>query len=245
VASTVALVTPGVSHLPHFCCAWNRRWGRIRNGGAAGNELGEAVRSGSSILPPPYRIPYGGPNLTQAVYDTPGGFPSRSDAPAGSGAYVFTGGPGTIDSSSVQMIDLSGAAAAIDAAGVPFRLSGAFGGYGAEDDTATLTLELYGDTFAVLSTTTIGGFTAADRGGVTKLLPDSARGFVPAGTRSAMVTLLATIAAGAYNDGFADDLSLQLPEPGRAGGLCAVAALAAVARRTRRQRIAAAGEGSR
>jgi predicted outer membrane repeat protein len=207
----------------------------IRNGGAAGNELGEADTHGGAAVFPPYWVPLGG-NMTQVVYGSPGGgFPLRADAPAGSGAYLFAGGPGTDDASVYQLIDLSDAAAAIDDGTVSFRLSGAFGGTGAENDHASLQLRFLDAAVAKIADVTIGGFTAADRGGVTKLLPDFARGVVPPGTRSVAVTLTATITDGSYNDGYADDLSLRVPEPEGRAGAWAVAALAAMASSRRRR----------
>jgi hypothetical protein len=60
----------------------------------------------------------------------------------------------------------------------------------------------------------IGGFRAADRGNVTKLMRDSRTGLVPPGTRNILLTFTANRETGPYNDGYADDLSLVLPEPG-------------------------------
>ena len=198
----------------------------IRNGGATGNELGEAATDASGGISPPYWAAGG---LTQVVYGTTGGFPLRSDAPADSGAYFFAGGPVTYDQSEIQTLDLSTAADAIDAGGVSFRLAGAFGGKGAEDDNASLTVDFLDAAAGTLGTTTIGGFRATDRGNVTKLLPAVANGSVPPGTRSAVVTLAASHATGPYNDGYADDLSLRLPEPAHGSEECAAAALLAVA----------------
>jgi hypothetical protein len=56
----------------------------------------------------------------------------------------------------------------------------------------------------------IGPVTAAQRGGVSKLLRRSARTRVPPGTRSIAVELDSTRSAGFYNDGAADDVSLVL-----------------------------------
>jgi hypothetical protein len=186
----------------------------IRNGGAAGNELGLAAADDVSSADPPYWAqPIGG--MTQVVYGSLG-FPSRGDAPAGSGSYFFAGGANapTFTSSS-QRIDVSSVAAQIDAGQIGFRASGAFGGFSIDDDNASLSVTFEQDALTPIQTVTLGGFTAADRGNVTKLMRDSRTGAVPAGTRLIEVALAATRqnSAGPYNDGYADDLSLVLPEP--------------------------------
>jgi hypothetical protein len=204
----------------------------IRNGGAAGNELGLATADSTSSADPPYWIqPIGG--MTQVLYGAPGGFPSRSDAPAGSGSYFFAGGANapTFTSSS-QRIDVSSLAAQIDAGQIGFRAAGSFGGFSTEDDNATLIVSLEDGALTPIQTVTLGGFTAADRGNATKLMPDAKTGGVPVGTRLIEVVLTATRVdtGGPYNDGYADDLSLVLPEPYSPveGGL-ALAAVAALA----------------
>jgi len=76
----------------------------------------------------------------------------------------------------------------------------------------------------------MGGFTAADRGNVSKLLPDARSGVVPAGTRYITAELAFTRFAPNTNDGYADDLSLVLPEPSSpAAGELALAAVAGLA----------------
>ena len=56
----------------------------------------------------------------------------------------------------------------------------------------------------------IGNFVAANRNNRTGLLGADFNGLVPVGTRSALVELLMTRAAGTNNDGYADNLSLIL-----------------------------------
>lgn len=63
-----------------------------------------------------------------------------------------------------------------------------------------------------LGSGSIGPVTAADRGDVTGLLARSTSGSVPVGSRSALVRLSVTRAAGQVADGYADDLSLVLRE---------------------------------
>ena len=201
----------------------------LRNGGAVRNELGRAAVDASPV-DPPYWATTGG-QIDQVVYGSPGGFPVRGDAPARSGSYFFAGG--TEDQSqAVQSIDISAAAAKIDAGNLPYRLAGAFGGNTTDDDFAMLTLGFRDVQNDPISDVTIGGFDAADRGFATKLKRDSANGLVPVGTRFLQVSLLAVRIGGAENDGYADQLSLSVPEPSATiAGLGAAIALALRARR--------------
>ena len=194
----------------------------IRNGGAEGNELGST--DGFAIEQPPYWALHVD-RMTQIAYGLAGGFPLPGSAPAGSGTLFFEGGHQET-SGGRQRIDVSSLAAAIDAGQVPFRASGAFGGYLDEDDHASLVL-LFTNDAEVNEVTSLGGFTAADRGGETRLLPDAATGVVPAGTRFIEVTLEMTRVVGVRNNGYADGLSLMLPEPhaGLLGGFALGAVL--------------------
>lgn len=196
----------------------------LRNGGVAGNELGEAAVGSDPASPPPYwALEAGDPG--QVVYGVGGDYPDRAGAPAGSGGYFCAGGaePASIVS---QTIDLSGVAARIDAGGLPFRASGAFGGYATEDDYAVMTIDFLDGRGSSLGDVTLGGFKAAQRGNSTKLLPDAATGTVPSGTRFAIVDLEAVRVsnAGVANNGYADALSFVVPEPAAALQIAAACA---------------------
>jgi CSLREA domain-containing protein len=206
----------------------------IRNGGAEGDELGEASTDETVDAPAPYWS--GTQGVSQVVYGTLG-FPFANDAPAKSGTYFFAGGNNNDVATSRQLVDVTPIAAQIDAGQVPYRASGAFGGYRFDDDNVKLLVTFRDVLGQGLSVVALGGFTAADRGNVTKLIPDTKQGIVPAGTRSIEALLYAARFAGTYNDGYADDLSLVLPEPAEdelAG--VALAALAAIAIPFRRKR---------
>ena len=116
-------------------------------------------------------------------------------------------------------------------------MSGAFGGKDDQLDSAHLDVTFTAGAGPLLDLT-LGGFTAADRGNLTKVLRDSATGTVPAGTRTVQLRLTAdnTFAYDSYNDGYADDISLLLPEPSAAAGEVAVLALLAVRRGATRRR---------
>jgi hypothetical protein len=84
------------------------------------------------------------------------------------------------------------------------------GGYATQTDRATVTATFISATAAALGTISLQPVTAADRGSVTNLIPRSASGPVPAGTRGIAVRIDAVRDAGAYNDGYIDNVSLTL-----------------------------------
>jgi hypothetical protein len=191
----------------------------IRNGGAAGNEYGEARYSNETA----YWLQQDG-TLNQVIYGSPGS-PSQSAAPPGSGGTLWWGGASSA-SQGEQVIDVSALATEIDTGVLRFRASGAFGGTGPEDDNAALDLYFTDGFLAELGGAHLGGFLAADRGNVTRLLRGSESGYVTPGTRAIVVVLIHTGVGGGNIDSYADDLSLVLPEP--SGTLIGVAALAAL-----------------
>lgn len=133
-----------------------------------------------------------------------------SPGPPDRGANFFSGGPPDSPiSTASQTIDLTPYQGLLSA-GAGFTLSGWLGGFDVQDDNAALTATFKDGTGAILGTTTIGPVLGADRGGTTSLVCRAAGGAVPAGARSVVVELVMTRAAGAYNDGYADDLSLVL-----------------------------------
>jgi len=199
----------------------------LPNSGAAGSETGVAP-TGSEKADPPFWSQTT-PGLEQLAYGEPGGFPAPGDAPPQGGSYFFAGG--FSDSAwARQRFDLRDLAAAIDAGSVGYRVSGFFGGYAEQNDRAYLELYFLDDNGAPHpDEVTIGGFDAADRGNVTKLLFDSARGTIPTGTRTVEAALRMSRAplAEPYNDGYADELSLVLPEPAPALACATLSGVAA------------------
>jgi hypothetical protein len=147
-------------------------------------------------------------------YDVGPGSPASTDPGSPTrAANFFAGGPSAANSSAAQSINVSAAAAAIDANSVTYNLSGWFGGYANQDDNARLTITFKNAGAAAIGTASIGAVTAADRSNITSMLFRNATGNVPVGTRTIDVVLLMTYASGVYNDGDADDLSLILSAP--------------------------------
>jgi uncharacterized protein (TIGR03437 family) len=146
---------------------------------------------------------YGGDGFLQA-----GDF-----GPVNRGKQMFWGGPGNKRSTAVQTVDLSAAAADIDAGKVKYYLAGYLGWlYGSYDtiNQLSLKLELQDASGADLLTATAVGPTEADLSVPAGLLPRTASGGVPANTRKAKVTidLYLPISGNATNYYAADNISL-------------------------------------
>jgi hypothetical protein len=142
------------------------------------------------------------------------GFPDGG----GTGSNLFTGG---VSARSVarQGVSLAASATAIDAGGRTATLSAKLGGYATQDDHAMVTAAFLDEGGALLADLTVGPVGRAERNDETVLLPRTASGPIPPGARTVVVTLTAIRAAGTSNDGYADDIVLDLDLP--AGGASA------------------------
>lgn len=151
-------------------------------------------------------------------YGAPGGFPTASTPGSPTrGAQFFAGG-GTGNSTLSQTVDVSAAASAIDAGGVPATMSGWLGGWSNQNDRVGMTATFQSASGASLGTATIAAVTNKDRGNTTEFLSRSVSSALPVGTRSVRVDLNFTWTSGSTTDGYADDLSLtvgaSVPTPG-------------------------------
>jgi len=135
-----------------------------------------------------------------------------------------------------QSVDLNAVFSDIDAGLVTCHLEAYLGGSGSQEDHAAVTVEFLDAADAVLDSAVIGPVTAADRGNATILLPRETDVAVPAGTRSAVVTIAMTRANGTVmNEGYADLVELTLvPEPGALTVLAVGSGLLLLRRRKRR-----------
>ncbi|MEA2641751.1 MAG: hypothetical protein QOF51_3145 [Chloroflexota bacterium] len=176
----------------------------IVNGDA---EAGPGATDDSGIVPPPGWNTTG--NFTVVAYGAAGGLPEVTDpGPSDRGQNLFSGGPDNVSSSINQLIDVSTLGATIDESGIRFSLAGYLGGFSSQEDNAMLTASFLGDGGAVLASASIGPATSADRNGTTGMVLRETAGTVPSGTRQVAVELRMTRDSGAYNDGYADNLSL-------------------------------------
>ncbi len=151
--------------------------------------------------------------MTAVKYGAPA-FPTTADAAAiHGGVNFFAGGTNAEASSATQTVDVSAAAPEIDTGALPLTLSAFLGGFGSQADSASVTATFLSAAGPSLSAVTLPAVTPTERGGVTKLLPRVLTARVPAGTRAIGVRIDAVRTDGAYNDGYADNLSLVLGAP--------------------------------
>jgi hypothetical protein len=183
-----------------------------------GAELGPASVSGNDLLPVPNWIISG--NFTVVAYDSSFAAPGPVF-----GGNFFSGGPATRSdasnpsSTATQIIDLSALATHIDTGAVAAELSGYFGGYGEQNDRASLRATYLDGSGNQLGNLSIGNVLAVDRTNHTALLFRGGTNAVPAGTRTVQLVLAMTNDSGFYyNDGYADNLSLVLRAPGAESG---------------------------
>jgi len=179
----------------------------IRNGAA---ENGAGSPTGALVGVPNWTVMDG--QFTAVPYGSPGGFPdAATDIVPDNHGYNFFAGGNVDVSKANQIIDVSAISTDVAAGAVHYALSAALGGYLTSEDNATLTISFLDGTSNQIGTpVSIGPVTAADRGNTTGFRTRSAQGSVPPATRTIEVEVTLTRADGAYNDGYADDLSLVL-----------------------------------
>jgi endonuclease/exonuclease/phosphatase family metal-dependent hydrolase len=129
----------------------------------------------------------------------------------GGGINCFYGGvlssPAPESHSITQTIDLAG----VVGKRLGFELSGRFGGYVDQNDTASLTADFLDAIGNTLQSATIGNVTAVDRQNETQLLPRSTSGMVPPLSHQVRLTLsFRKVADGTHNYAAADNLSLVI-----------------------------------
>jgi hypothetical protein len=148
--------------------------------------------------------------FTVVAYGSPA-FPDAAvSAQIGGGANFFGGGNATALSTAAQTVDVSGAAAEIDAGQASAVLSADIGGFDGQTDSGIVSAAFLGAGGNTISTFQIGPVTQADRNSVTTLLPRSATVGVPAGTRSITVTMTAKRDSGSWDDAYFDNIDLEL-----------------------------------
>ena len=157
---------------------------------------------------PGWTIVSGEPNAV--CYGAAGGYPDASTPGSSTRGKQFFAGGATGNGDLAQTVDVSSAAASIDAGGVSYNLSGWLGGYGNQNDRVGMTATFLNGSGASVGSATVAAVTNTDRGNTTKFLQRSATGSLPAGTRSVKVDLLFTWTTGNTTDGYADDVSLTV-----------------------------------
>ena len=150
------------------------------------------------------------PSFTAVTYGN-GGFPAVAVSDAyGGGLNFFAGGPSNASSTAQQDIDVSGAAPEIGAGNVHAVFSAHLGGFAGQNDAATGSIQFLDAGGNFLAGGNIGPVTFADREGDSVLLPRTTALDVPRATRTIRVVIQATRESGTYNDGYADNVVVEL-----------------------------------
>jgi hypothetical protein len=202
VLTPLALVSPASAALP----AGNV----IQNGDAEGGT--GATNSNETQAPPGWQTL---PNFTAVVYGASGGFPDAAiGASIGGGRNFFAGGPPSEfgdATAAVQDIDLTSYLPELDGSGVQATLSADLGGFASQNDSASVTAVLTnaeGNTGT--GVLTLAPVTPEERGNATGFLRRTDCVTLQPGTRRAIVQIVAQRIDPAYNDGYADNVSLTL-----------------------------------
>ena len=170
-------------------------------------EDGAASPNGQGGIPVPGWTLVG--DFTVVAYGT-GDWPTpTSPGPKNRGNRFFSGGVGA-SSQAAQTIDVSAAAAQIDAGRVNCELSGFLGDYASQSDNAGLLASFQDANGADIGSAQIGPVSNTDRENVSGLLEQSTVTPVPLQTRRIGLVLTMTRVHGSFNDGYADNLSLVL-----------------------------------
>jgi hypothetical protein len=166
-------------------------------------------------------------NFSAVQYAAGGGsdLNTADSAAIGGGFNYFAGGPSTALSTALQSINIADLAASIDAGLLDVEFRAHIGGYADQEDNMTIEATFKDATNAPISSLQLGPVTATERGDVSQLLLRLISADVPVGTRGIDILMTATRTAGSYNDGYADNLALQLigtqqvelPNPGTLG----------------------------
>ena len=126
--------------------------------------------------------------------------------PATNGYNFFAGGAAMV-LQATQVITVTAGNGPIDTGAVKYSLSGDFGGFATDNDSAQLTIHFL-DTnhLQIGGPISIGNFNAVYRNNMIGLFGASAAGVVPAGTRYVQADLnMMTRAGGTHNEGYADN----------------------------------------
>ncbi len=148
--------------------------------------------------------------FTSIKYGTPDFLTTAFAAQIGGGTNFFSGGRSAPLSTAEQTIDVSAAAPDIDAGGVQAKLSAYLGGYASQKDAGMVDATFLSATDAQLGTARVGPVTLADRQSKSTLVLRSTTSSVPKGTTKIKVVLTSTRADGTYNDGYFDNIDLEL-----------------------------------
>ncbi|MEM9303248.1 MAG: FG-GAP repeat protein, partial [Pseudomonadota bacterium] len=185
----------------------------VRNPGA--EEAPCALNSSPQVVVPEWIVTDGTFNCIQWG-STTGGWPDEnSPGPSDRGAGFFQGGQSSL-SRAVQLLDLSAAAARIDAGAQRYTLSGWLGGFSNQGDAAAVVATFLDDEGIALGSATIGPVAPGERANTTGLIERVNAATVPPGSRQVEIAIILTRSSGISNDGYADSIVFSLDDLGEA-----------------------------
>jgi hypothetical protein len=140
-----------------------------------------------------------------------GGFPSAAISKAFKGGKAFFAGGNVALSTATQTDSVPTSwLNQVQRRRVKAVLSARLGGYGGQQDNATVVAHFLDSGGVELKTLQIGPVTVSARSGLTKFLPRTANVAVPAQTQSITIVITATRVDGQYNDAYVDNVSFVL-----------------------------------
>jgi hypothetical protein len=151
------------------------------------------------------------PNFTEGLYggtDLPG--TALADQIGGGRGFGWGGASSPDKAHALQLVDVGRESAGIDDGRATVTLQGLLGGQAGQNDNARVNALFLSASGAELGNAEIGPVTPADLGNQTLLIPRSTSAPVPAGTRSIRVVATATNIGGGSDNGYFDNLSLNL-----------------------------------
>ncbi|CAF3833806.1 unnamed protein product [Rotaria sordida] len=150
--------------------------------------------------------------ITQITYNNSdyGALTPTTPGPSNRGNCYFCGMSSPITTMS-QSIDLSPYMTAIDSGNVSFHLSAWLGGWTNQNDSAEVSVDFLNYAYqSVGHRTTLGPVLAADRDFTTSLIFRQTSGTILINTRYMTVIITLTWYAGGDNDGYIDNISVEL-----------------------------------
>ena len=177
----------------------------VTNGGA---ELGQAAANSGQIFAPQAWTTTG--EFTQVLYGA-SGFPTAAISKAIKGGKAFFAGGNVALSTATQTDSVPPSwLKQVQRGRVKAVLSADLGGYGGQQDSATVVAHFLDSGGVELKTLLIGPVTVSARSGLTKLLLRTATVAVPAQTQGITIVITSTRVDGQYDDAYVDNVSLVL-----------------------------------
>jgi hypothetical protein len=208
-------IAPGLSSGPSAYAAPAAARGVVHSGNLIRNPGAERTHGNAD---PNGKVPVKGwqvaeeDRFTAVPYGAPA-FPDKhSPGPSKRGDNFFAGGTDGSSSVATQRDSLSDWSSAIKHGRARFTLSAWLGGYSSQRDDATVRITWLNGKGKPVGHAHVGPVTPKQRASVTGMLYREKSGKVPTTAREVLVKITMRRFDAAYNDGYADDLSLVISQ---------------------------------